>query len=208
MKITTTVLASFLILPSAHAQEDNPSADIFPTDDYDPEINRPHDFPFPETPPQSNAMFARAGRMLNEVFPHANALGIKTCVGTEGPLKIPLVVKERLEGLGLDPNDPAVVQRLYEGMFLRIKRTFPIDYYWLWGHAGEVGVPGFLADVQSMVGGHATARAPFDLAICGWGWMADLEYYIQAETNEGGTLDWPVTSPDLNQTVVVLTSSH
>lgn len=149
------------------------AADIFPTDDYGPEINRPHDFPFPETPAQSNAMFARAGRMLNEVFRHANSLGIKTCVGTEGPLKIPQVVKERLEGLGLDPNDPAVVQRLYKGMFLRIKRTFPIDYYWLWGHEGEVGVPGFLADVQSMVEGAAAARAPFDLAICGWGWMAD-----------------------------------
>lgn len=149
------------------------TADIFPTDDYGPEINRTHDFPFPETPAQSNAMFARTGRMLNEVFRHANALGIKTCVGTEGPLKIPQVVKERLEGLGLDPNDPAVVQRLYEGIFLRIKRTYPIDYYWLWGHEGEVGVPGFLADVQSMVGGAAAAQAPFELALCGWGWMAD-----------------------------------
>jgi len=37
---------------------------------------------------------------------------------------------------------------------------------------------------------------------------ADLEYYIQAETKEGGTLTWPATAPDLNQTVVVLTSSH
>jgi len=149
------------------------AADIFPTDDYGPEINRPHDFPFPETLAQSNAMFARAGRMLNEVFRHAHSLGIKTCVGTEGPLNIPQVVKGRLEGLGLDPNDPAVVQRLYEGMFLRIKRAFPIDYYWLWGHEGAVGVPGFLADVRSMVGGAEAAEAPFDLAICGWGWMAD-----------------------------------
>ena len=30
----------------------------------------------------------------------------------------------------------------------------------------------------------------------------DLEYYIQAETAEGGRLFWPATAPQLNQTVI------
>ena len=64
----------------------------------------------------------RTGEMLKEIFDSAHRLGIKTCVGTESPLSIPEAIKSRLKELGMKQDDPAVLQKLYEGMFLRIQR--------------------------------------------------------------------------------------
>ncbi|NQV36030.1 MAG: hypothetical protein HQ515_25290, partial [Phycisphaeraceae bacterium] len=99
-------------------------------------------------------------------------LGIKTCVGTEAPLNVPDVVKERLQQAGKDPNDPKVVQTLYEGMFLRIKRTFPIDYYWVWGYEGQIKENAFRDDFLCAVKAAKQVDAPFGLGISGWGWIA------------------------------------
>ena len=69
------------------------------------------------SPEQCNALFDRMGVFLHDVFGYARRLGIKTCLGTETPLTVPTVVKQRLEAAGQDPADPAVIQALYEGIF-------------------------------------------------------------------------------------------
>ena len=72
------------------------------------------------------------GDLLGDAFGFARRLGVKTCIGTESPLTIPTPVKERLQAAGKNPADPAVLQGVYEGMFQRIAKTHPLDYYWLW----------------------------------------------------------------------------
>lgn len=148
-------------------------SDVFETDDYGPEVNTPSDFPFPETMEQSNAMINRTGTMLNDVLGYAQKLGIKTCVGTEAPLNIPQVVDERLKELGKDPVDSSTVKELYEGMFKRIMLTYPIDYYWFWGHEGQIKEDAFQKDVLQAVAAKEKLSAPFKLGICGWGWIAN-----------------------------------
>ena len=108
--------------------------------------------------------------MLNEVFTDARELGIKTAVGTESPLDIPDAILTQLKAKGLNPDDPATIQKLYEGMFLRIKRTYPVDYYWIWGHEGEIDENRFIANIESAHAAIKTVDAPFSLGLCGWGW--------------------------------------
>ncbi|MBN2375387.1 MAG: hypothetical protein JXD22_03230 [Sedimentisphaerales bacterium] len=146
---------------------------VFDADNYGPEINLAHDFPFPKTPDQSQDMFRRCGLMLKDIFTYANEMGITTCVGTEAPLNVPEVVKKRLEELGKDPKNPKVIQELYEGMFLRIKRSFPLDYYWIWGHEGEIRENAFRDDFLAALKASRKVEAPFGLGICGWGWIAN-----------------------------------
>jgi hypothetical protein len=146
-------------------------ADVFPSDNYGSEVNGPDDFPFPKTPVASVALMNRAGKMLRAVFEEAHRLGVKTCVGTESPLDIPDVVKARLNELGLKLDDPATLQRLYEGMFLRIQHTYPIDYYWIWGHEGEIDQARFILNLQCARAALSQSQAPFGLGVCGWGWI-------------------------------------
>ena len=148
-------------------------AQLFESDNFGPEVNGPEDFPFPQTPEARVALMNRTGAMLRDVFSYAHAHGIKTCVGTEGPLNIPEVIKSRLAEAGLNPTNSATVQQLYEGMFTRIQRTFPIDYYWIWGHEGEINQGVFLDDLRGAVAAAEATRPPFGLAICGWGWITD-----------------------------------
>ena len=146
---------------------------VFPMDDFGPEVNGPDDFPMPKTPAANVALINRTGQMLHTVFDEARRLGMKTCVGTESPLDIPDAVKARLAELGMKPADPAAVQKLYEGMFLRIQRAYPIDYYWIWGHEGEIDQARFVADFQCARAALHETRSPFGLGICGWGWITN-----------------------------------
>ena len=148
-------------------------ADIFPSDNYGSPVNLEHDFPFPGDAEQSNAMFGRAGGMLNEIFSYARRSGIKTCVGTEAPLNIPEVVKARCKAVGLDPADPETVEKLYEGMFTWIGRNYPIDYYWLWGYEGQIKEDAFKNDFLLAYKAAKKINAPFKMGICGWGWIAN-----------------------------------
>ena len=131
--------------------------------------------PQPTKPEDCNEVFKRTGRMLREAFEHAHRLGVRTCVGTETPLRIPAAVQQRLKEKGKDPKDPAVVAELYEGIFRRIAATYPLDYYWLWtpegwtwGNAKDEEIQATLADLQTAVAAAAKAKAPFTLATCGW----------------------------------------
>ena len=120
------------------------------------------------SPAQCNALFDRMGKLLDDAFVFAHRLGIKTCIGTETPLTIPAAVKQRLRAAGKNPDDPAVVQEIYEGMFRRIAKTHPLDYYWLWTHEGwtwgEVKQPqidAVMGDFRAVVAAAKRVKPPF-----------------------------------------------
>ncbi|MGE5609311.1 MAG: malectin domain-containing carbohydrate-binding protein [Bacillota bacterium] len=129
--------------------------------------------PRPTDPQGYKEVFDRAGNLLRESFTYAHDLGIKTCVGTETPLIVPQLVKERLKQAGI--SDEAAMQKLYEGIFLRIARTYPLDYYWFWTPEGwtwdgtsDENVKKAIADLQAAIAAAKEVHAPFSLATCGW----------------------------------------
>ena len=135
-------------------------------------------------------VFERTGEMFRNAFTHARHVGVKTCLGTEIPLGletkseevprnwvrgIPPEVQRHLKDLGKDPTDSAVVKEVYRGIFKRIMKTHPLDYYWLWTYEmwGDFGLtPRQLADAKTELQlVHELLRemnAPFKLALCGW----------------------------------------
>ena len=101
---------------------------------------------WPKTDEAAVAMFNRYGDLQQKAFEHARKLGVKTCIGTETPLGVPKMLADRLKAKGLNPDDPAVSQRLYEGTFLRLMRKSPVDYFWIWAAEawlGGAGRPGW-----------------------------------------------------------------
>jgi hypothetical protein len=148
------------------------AAQVFPTDDYGPEINAPDDFPMPKTPAAKAALINHTGAMLRTVFTEARELGVKIAVGTESPLDIPDGVKAALVQRGLDPDAPATLRLLYAGMFTRIQRAFPVDTYWIWGHEGDIDEKRFVTNLTAAREALQDLGSPFGLGICGWGWTA------------------------------------
>jgi len=151
------------------------AAAMYDRDDFAPEYMRMEGLWNQMPPEECNELFNRMGRVLNEAFTFAGRLGIKTCIGTETPLRIPTPVKERLKQSGKDPADPAVVQEVYEGMFGRIMKTHPLDYYWFWTPEGwtwsetnEEQVDATLADFRAAIAAAEKIKASFTLATCGW----------------------------------------
>lgn len=155
-------------------------ASLFDRDDYGADYMRGMT-PWPKTPADCNELFDRMGVLLNDSFGFARRLGIKTCVGTETPLIIPAGLKARLTAAGKNPTDPAVVQELYEGMFQRIAKAHPVDYYWLWtpeswrpaspadtSSVNDGQIQATQADFRAAIGAIEKTKAPFTLAGCGW----------------------------------------
>jgi len=131
--------------------------------------------PRPDRAEHCNEVFNRAGAMLREAFRHAHALGVKTCVGTETPLVVPKRVAARLKKLGKDPKAPAVLQELYDGMFRRIAKAYPIDYYWFWTPEGWTWqgakpeqIEATIKDIKTAYAAAKNCNAPFQLGTCGW----------------------------------------
>jgi len=131
--------------------------------------------PWPKTPEDQNELFGRMAAVLGDSFRLARELGIKTCIGTETPLAIPTPVRERLKAAGKNPADPAVVQEVYEGMFQRIAKVQPLDYYWFWTPEGwtweavkQSQIDATLADFRAAIAAAKKVKAPFTLATCGW----------------------------------------
>ncbi|UCG48882.1 MAG: hypothetical protein JSU94_03690, partial [Phycisphaerales bacterium] len=127
------------------------------------------------SPEDCRAMFGRMGALLDDAFNFARDLGIKTCIGTETPLTVPKALKERLKAAGRDPADPAVMRELYEGIFRRIAKTHPLDYYWFWtpegwtwGNPGDDQIEATLADFRAAIAAADKVKPPFTLATCGW----------------------------------------
>ncbi|MBI5091085.1 MAG: hypothetical protein HZB26_01415 [Candidatus Hydrogenedentes bacterium] len=127
----------------------------------------------------SNEMFNRTGVSFDAAFSWAHALGVKTCVGTETPLVVPEPVRARAGG------DPDLVRKLYEGIFTRIMKTHPLDYYWLWtpeNWTWETILPEQVTrtvdDILIARDALKAVKAPFQLATCGWvlGPQSDRSY--------------------------------
>lgn len=147
---------------------------LFPGDDFGAPPT--DDFrPWPKDATQSNEVFNRAGRFLNEAFSFGRDSGVQICIGTETPLRIPKLVEQRLREKGLDPKSSAVRQQLYTGIFKRIAKSHPLDTYWLWtpedwtwsGNKPEQ-YAATLADIRAAQATLDSLGNPFRLATCGW----------------------------------------
>jgi len=132
-------------------------------------------FPRPVSLAQCNAVFDNTAALLDGAFSFARRLGIRTCIGTEMPLTVPEQLKGRLKAAGMEPDDPEVILELYRGMFTRIQRCHPLDYYWLWtpenwtwSGVGEEEVARTEEDLRLAVHAASETGAPFTLATCGW----------------------------------------
>jgi len=131
--------------------------------------------PQPESPAASNQMFQRAGDLLRGAFEHAHRLGVKTCVGTETPLRVPKRVQEKLRTMGKDPAASSTIQALYEGTFTRAAQAYPLDFYWFWTPenwtwqgVSEAVVKGTINDMQAAIAAAKSVNSPLHLATCGW----------------------------------------
>ncbi|WPQ63286.1 alpha-glucuronidase family glycosyl hydrolase [Chitinophaga sancti] len=146
------------------------AAQLFETDNYGADYMKGVSN-WPHTPEENIHIFNKVGSVLNGAFSLAKELGVKTCVGTETALTIPNEVKRTLPKASQD----SIRQALYEGMFSRIKATYPLDYYWFWTPedwtwSGErPGETDFVKkDLLSAVAAAKAVKAPFTLATCGW----------------------------------------
>jgi len=151
------------------------AAQFFDTDVYGAEYM---DGTHPWTKMDSQAagrLFDRFGSLLNDSFTFARKMGIKTCIGTETPLTIPKAVENRLRENGRLRRGSDPSRLLYEGMFQRISRTHPLDYYWLWTPEGwtwegtkEKEVSRTVADFKTAIEVARDLDVPFRIATCGW----------------------------------------
>ena len=81
--------------------------------------------PTPITTTAQRVFFDRVGSMFNDAFTYAKKLGHLTCVGIESG------------NLGIAKPNPNVSSvEYFKGIFSRINRTYPIDYFWIWTQEG------------------------------------------------------------------------
>jgi hypothetical protein len=146
---------------------------LFPEDVYGNQVQTGL-MPYPKTAEECNEVFNRAAVLLRRVFAQAKGLGVKTCIGTETPLTIPKAVRAHLQSQG-ETNEAAMTRELYEGIFTRIQRACPVDYYWLWtpeGWSWNGDKPGEFErtenDIQAALDALNSLGNPFTLATCGW----------------------------------------
>ena len=140
--------------------------------------------------PTDNDLFDQVGLHLRKNFTLARWLGIKTSVGTDAPLTIPRAVKER-HGEGVARED------LYDGLFYRITKDYPIDYYslwtweaWTWTNVDSGQIADTVADIKAAERALDKIGRPFQLSVMGWcvGPLQDpliLDREIKAETRIG-----------------------
>ncbi|MDR3692375.1 MAG: malectin domain-containing carbohydrate-binding protein [Fimbriimonas sp.] len=152
----------------------NGGSQIFPQDVFGPDAQTGN-MPMATTHEGANAVFNASGRMFRNAFRYAHELGIKTCVGTETPLTIPAAVSERLKLEGKDPTSQATIRELYRGIFTRIQRAYPSDYYWLWtpedwtwGGNSPVQFQRTVSDMTAAEDALKDIGSTMKLATCGW----------------------------------------
>ncbi len=148
---------------------------IFERDNYGAEYME-DTYPWTDAPPEVSAeLFNRFGAVLRGSFTFARHLGIYTCLGTETPLTIPEQTAARLKKAGKDPRNLEVVREVYEGIFGRIVKTHPLDYYWFWTPEDwtwegtkSSEIRSTMADLGVAIEAAEKVGAPFTLATCGW----------------------------------------
>jgi hypothetical protein len=164
----------------------------------------------PVTPIEKAANFNNVGIMLRDAFTHARQMGIKTAIGTEAPMgfepgssrhlvesdwihSCPPDVQIRMRdvhGFTLPTERGSVnesfTKALYEGVFTRIMKTHPLDYFWLWtyetwtylGHKlSKKQIEAVADDYRYCNEVMNELNTPFELATFGWrvGTMGDRQ---------------------------------
>lgn len=152
----------------------NKMGDLFEQDYYGTSYMKGIDA-WPATDQQETALFNTTKDFFRDVFGYARELGIRTCVGTETPLIIPKKVKQALAAKGINPDDVATTQFLYEGIFEWVKKNYPLDYYWFWtpeDWTWRENTPEELqktrVDLEAALRAAQKVNASFALATCGW----------------------------------------
>jgi hypothetical protein len=150
------------------------ASQLFANDAFGPDVMAGM-MPQPQSADQSNDLFNRTAVLLRDVFSEARSLGVKTCVGTETPLRVPAVLQDHMKQAGTDSATMASRTALYRGIFTHIANACPVDYYWLWTPetwtANGNTADQFKAatdDIQCAVAAARSVGAPFQLATCGW----------------------------------------
>jgi len=139
----------------------------------------------------SNAVFNKTGMMFGIAFTHARNLNVKTSIGTELPLGLepkgnsvlydwlrvmPPGLQKRLEVRDTHPADPDVIKEVYKGIFTRIMKTHPLDYYWLWSWevwslhdpVTQKQIEAFKQDITIAHEALQELGNPFQLGLAGW----------------------------------------
>ena len=127
---------------------------------------------WPHTDEENLKLFNDVGSMFGNIFKYAKELGFTTCVGTETPLTIPQLMKDRY-GITVETDED--IKALYRGIFTRISKTYPLDYYWLWtGESwtwegvSDQEVAKTEKDIRLAYESLEELGTPFQLATCGW----------------------------------------
>lgn len=131
--------------------------------------------PWPQTPEEMNLVFNRTGDMFNDAFTFGKQLGIDFCTGLETPISIPKEVRTRLEEKGIDPNSKEAREALYNGIFARIEKSHPLDYFWLWtpedwtwGTPRKESIEYTLEDIRIAKSVLDDRGNPFGFGLSGW----------------------------------------
>ena len=142
---------------------------------YPPEYEWNINPPLQITDNQWNELMNRTGSFYNKVFSYGRRLGIRICVGTETPLVIPSKVKSHMREALKDTTDRGLREAAYEGIFERIKLTYPIDYYWFWtpedwtwSGNNQKNLELTRLDLQAAIKAAEKVGVTFSFATCGW----------------------------------------
>jgi len=160
---------------------------LYDRDDFGPDYMR-NRTPWPK-PDDEATLFNDMGKMLFDLMQFSGELGIKSCIGTEIPLVLPTQFIKLLKSKGLDSESPEVRQRIYEGIFTRIKLTHPIDFYWFWTSENwtwnkddsKEELAKTIRDFKAATKAWEVVKPGFHLATCGWvlGPMSDRALFDQ-----------------------------
>jgi len=135
-----------------------------------------HDLsPWPHTENENIRIFNESGQFFNSAFTFSKLIGVKTCVGTESSLTIPDKLQSELLNKGMNVKDREVIKNIYKGIFRRIHKTYPLDYYWLWtperwtwSEVEPEEIARVKEDIQIAYDALREVGAPIQLATCGW----------------------------------------
>jgi len=157
--------------PSSTSEFLSGASQLFETDNFGPDYMKGLTS-WPHRDDENIGIFNESGKMYASAFTFARALGVSVCVGTETPLILPEPLKRRY---GIKSADEKEIKALYRGIFSRIQKTYPIDYYWLWtpeswtwsGVEDKV-IARTERDMQLAYEALQELGNPFTLATCGW----------------------------------------
>jgi hypothetical protein len=128
--------------------------------------------PWPHSEVENTELFNRTGDFFSEAFHFAQSVGVKICVGTETPVIIPRQMKKRY---GMKQETDQDTKAIYKGIFSRITKSYPIDYYWLWTSEAWTWseIPNEVIektgkDILLAYEALEETGKPFTLATCGW----------------------------------------